>query len=106
MEEELLDSIASCLTVLLKKFGDAAMPYVDSVMPEVAVLLEGGRSAQEHRIGVCIMDDILEHSPAGGARLASQCLPVLLAKSSTKVRRTRGAWLLCLAVVGVAGNPL
>lgn len=86
MEEELLDSVASCLTVIVKEFGDAAMPYIDSVMPAVAVLLEGGRSAQEHRIGVCIMDDILEHAPAGGAQLAPQCLPMLLAKSQAKVR--------------------
>jgi methionine synthase II (cobalamin-independent) len=38
-EEELLDAIATALTVVLKKFGDAAMPYVDALMPAVGTLL-------------------------------------------------------------------
>ena len=37
-------------------------------------------------VQVCIMDDILEHSPAGGASLAPQCLPVLLSNCQAKVR--------------------
>jgi len=38
-EEELLDAIATALTVVLKRFGDAAMPYVDGLMPSVGTLL-------------------------------------------------------------------
>ena len=38
-EEELLDAIATALTVVLKRFGDAAMPYVDGLMPSVGSLL-------------------------------------------------------------------
>ena len=35
----MLDAIATALTVVLKRFGDAAMPYVDGLMPSVGSLL-------------------------------------------------------------------
>ena len=130
-EEELLDAIATALTVVLKRFGDAAMPYVDGLMPSVGSLLvcrsaasalthgamqsanlrstflpvcgryvvsacwvmrhncgrqEAGRSEEERRIGICVMDDILEHSPTGGAQIAVQALPILLNSSQAKAR--------------------
>ena len=71
------------------------MPYIDGIMPSVGALLESGRTAQENRIGVCVMDDILEHSPVGGAQMAAQCMPVLLASSHHRVR-----------ALGLARGPL
>ena len=47
---------------------------------------EAGRSEEERRIGICVMDDILEHSPAGGAQIAVQALPILLNSSQAKAR--------------------
>ena len=61
----MLDQLASALTVILRSYGDRAMPYIDGIMPQLAQLLDAQRSVQERRIGVCIMDDILEHSAAG-----------------------------------------
>lgn len=45
-----------------------------------------GRTAGERRIGVIVMDDILEHSPAGAAKYMAQILPVLLQAAQDKVR--------------------
>ncbi len=50
---------------------------------------EAGRSEEERRIGICVMDDILEHSPAGGAQIAVQALPILLNSSQAKARRLK-----------------
>ena len=41
------------------------MPFVDGIMPEVGQLLDPSRSPAERRIGICIIDDLLEHSAAG-----------------------------------------
>lgn len=45
-----------------------------------------GRTAGERRIGVIVMDDILEHAPAGAAKYMAQILPVLLQAAQDKVR--------------------
>lgn len=44
-----------------------------------------GRTAGERRIGVIVMDDILEHAPAGAAKYMAQILPVLLQAAQDKV---------------------
>ena len=64
-EENLLDQLSSLLSAIMKKYGDAAMPLVDLLMPSVAPLLAPHRSAEERRIALCLLDDILEFSPAG-----------------------------------------
>lgn len=64
-EEDLLDELASALTTILKEYGDEAMPCIDGIMPEVGQLLDPSRSPAERRIGICIIDDLLEHSAAG-----------------------------------------
>ncbi len=66
-EEDLLDELASALTVILREYKDAAMPWVDGIMPQIGQLLDSSRSPAEQRIGICIIDDLLEHSAAGGA---------------------------------------
>uniref|UniRef100_A0A7R9V0M6 TOG domain-containing protein n=1 Tax=Chlamydomonas euryale TaxID=1486919 RepID=A0A7R9V0M6_9CHLO len=77
-EEELFDQVATCLGTFLKKFGDAVLPYVERVMGQIAPLLDKGRSHEERRIAVCVVDDLLEHSPAGRAKYAAQVVPMLL----------------------------
>lgn len=47
-------------------------------MPILAALLEKSRTPEERRIGVCIMDDLLEHSPAGGEKYVREVLPVFM----------------------------
>jgi hypothetical protein len=64
-EEDLLDQVSSVLTAILKKYGDLCMPLIDSLMPSLAPLLDPQRSAEERRVAICILDDILEFSPSG-----------------------------------------
>ena len=65
-EEDLLDQLASVLTAVLRNYGDAALPFLAELMPALGALLEPGRDPEERRIAICILDDILEHCPAGG----------------------------------------
>jgi hypothetical protein len=64
--------VGSCLGNFLKSFGDAALPYVEGLMPSIAPLLEKSRPEEERRIALCIIDDMLEHSQAGRAKYLSQ----------------------------------
>jgi len=78
-EEEVLDGVSAVISVALRKWGDVAFPFVDPLMPAIGQLLTGpGRTNGERRIGVCVMDDLLEHSPAGGAQYLPQIIPILL----------------------------
>jgi len=96
-EEELLDAAAGVVGALLAAYGDAAMPAVDAVMPLIAPLLQpnapavnGGNSKTkaakakaavtqgERRVAVCLVDDVVEHSPLGAARYGPQAVPLLL----------------------------
>ena len=98
-EEELLDAAAGVVGALLAAYGDAAMPAVDAVMPLMAPLLQptaasanGGGGASktkaakakaavtqgERRVAVCLVDDVVEHSPLGAARYGPQAVPLLL----------------------------
>ncbi|WIA40679.1 hypothetical protein OEZ86_004377 [Tetradesmus obliquus] len=77
-EEELYDQVGSCLGAFLKAFGDAALPYVEGLMPSIAPLLDKARPDEERRIALCIIDDMLEHSAAGRAKYLGQLMPVLL----------------------------
>ena len=77
-EEELVDQATTAIGAFLKRFGDAALPYVESLMPHIAPLLDKARTEEERRIALCVVDDLLEHSAAGRAKYAPQVLPVLL----------------------------
>ena len=68
-EEDLLDHLSSALTSILREFQDSCMPFIDSIMPQIGQLLDQSRSPAERRIGICIIDDLLEHSGAGAALL-------------------------------------
>lgn len=64
-EQELADQVASCLTVVLRAYGDGAMPFIEPLMPHMGALLDSKRTSEERRIGLCVLDDIIEHSPTG-----------------------------------------
>jgi hypothetical protein len=64
--------VGSCLGSFLKSFGDAALPYVETLMPSIAPLLDKARPDEERRIAMCIIDDMLEHSAQGRAKYLSQ----------------------------------
>jgi hypothetical protein len=71
--------VGSCLGSFLKSFGDAALPYVEGLMPSIAPLLDKARPDEERRIAMCIIDDMLEHSAQGRAKyLAQVCVGVCL----------------------------
>ena len=65
LEEDLLDQVQNCLGAVLEQFGDAAMPLLEGLMPQISILLMPNSSTEEKRVGICIMDDILEHSEQG-----------------------------------------
>lgn len=65
LEEDLLDQVQSCLGAVLEQFGDAAMPLMEGLMPQIGVLLTPKSSVEEKRVGICIMDDIMEHTQEG-----------------------------------------
>ncbi|MEW5314066.1 MAG: hypothetical protein WDW38_005590 [Sanguina aurantia] len=84
IEEELFDQVGTCVGCFLKKFGDAVLPYVEEIMALIAPLLAKGRGNEERRIAICVVDDLLEHSPAGRAKYLNQVLPILLECSSSE----------------------
>lgn len=67
LEEELLDQVQSCLGAVLEKFGDSAMPLMEGLMPQIGTLLTPKSSTEERRVGICVMDDIMEHTKEGAA---------------------------------------
>ncbi|KAL6755245.1 armadillo-type protein [Haematococcus lacustris] len=77
-EEELFDQVGSAIGAFLKKFGDAVLPFVESLMVQMGPLLDKSRPAEDRRIAICVVDDLLEHSPAGRAKYFQQVLPVLM----------------------------
>lgn len=62
---EVLEHVSGVITAVLKNFGDRGMVVVDQLMPQLGSLMAPGASPQETRVCICIIDDILEHSPAG-----------------------------------------
>lgn len=60
--------VGGCVGAFLKKLGDSALPYVETLMEDVGRMLDKSRGAEERRIAVCIVDDLIEHSPAGRAK--------------------------------------
>lgn len=66
-EEELITAVADGLTSVLEAYLDTALPLLEGLMQEIGVLVRPEASVEEKRIGVCIMDDVLEYSAEGGA---------------------------------------
>jgi hypothetical protein len=86
--------VGSCLGSFLKSFGDAALPYVETLMPSIAPLLDKARPDEERRIAMCIIDDMLEHSAQGRAKYLTQVrLPLA------------GVWIVRAAGGGGAATP-
>lgn len=77
-EEHVLDQVGTCIASFLKKYGDTVLPYVESLMPLAAKLLDKSRTAVERRIGICVLDDLLEHSRAAGEKYVDKFFPILM----------------------------
>eukprot|EP00884_Botryococcus_braunii_P020479 jgi/Botrbrau1/7114/Bobra.0165s0131.1 len=77
-EEELLDGLAACLTAVLRNYGDSALYLMDYLMPKLGSLLDASRSSEERRVGICIVDDILEHSAACSQKYMGHLVEVLV----------------------------
>eukprot|EP00803_Ostreobium_quekettii_P007365 evm.model.scf_89.2 EVM.evm.TU.scf_89.2 scf_89:2360-4663(+) len=65
-------------------------------MPILGTLLEKTRTPEERRIGICVMIDVLEHSPTGGDKYVREVLPILM-----EAMREEDADLRQCAVFGV-----
>ncbi|GLC61179.1 hypothetical protein PLESTB_001728100 [Pleodorina starrii] len=80
LEEELFDQVATAVGAFLKKFGDDVLPLVESLLMTRygAMLTDKSRSAEERRIAICLVDDLLENSPAGMVKHFNNVLPILL----------------------------
>ena len=61
-----MDQVQSCIGAVLEQFGDSAMPLMEGLMPQVGALLTAKSSVEERRVGICVMDDIMEHTKEGG----------------------------------------
>jgi importin-5 len=85
-EEELLDNLAACLTAVLRTYGDSAITLMDGLMPKLGLLLDASRSTEERRVGICIVDDILEHSAACEYQ-PSACAELVQAHSLHRLNR-------------------
>jgi len=77
-ESELLDAFGNCCSTILKLYSDAALPFVESVLPAIGNLLDPSRYSEERRVALILMDDIIQYSPAGAAKYVEQVLPQLL----------------------------
>lgn len=99
MEDDLLEQLSSCLGSVLRVYGDGALPLVERLLAPIGALLDKGRTAEERRIAVCVMDDIVEHSAAGADKYMATILPVLLeaARDSDPTLRQCAAYGLGVA---------
>jgi len=99
MEADVLDELATVLSSFMKKYGDAVMNYVTHTLPIVHKLLEKGRSPTEHRIAICIIDDILEYCPQAGGNYAKDFLPFLVTGSTEQDATLRQCSIYGMGVV-------
>jgi hypothetical protein len=77
-ESELLDALGNCLTVILKYYGDAVLPLVEVLLPAFASFMGPARYAEERRVALILMDDIIQYSPAGAAKYVNDVLPQIM----------------------------
>ncbi|KAF8055485.1 IPO5 [Scenedesmus sp. PABB004] len=105
-EEELYDQVGTALGSFLKAFGDAALPYVEGLMPAIAPLLDKARPDEERRIALCVIDDMLEHSAAGRAKYLAQLMPVLLDAAGSDHADLRQCALYGVGVCAAAAPEL
>jgi hypothetical protein len=82
-EEELLDAVSSCMTAVLREFGDAALPLLQKFLPQLQPLMRPGAAPEEQRTVICIMDDVIEHMPQGSDKLLPSIQPLLLQHCSS-----------------------
>lgn len=77
-ESELLDALGNCLSTILRLYGDAALPFVEALLPAFYELMKESRYTEERRVALIVLDDIIQYSPAGAAKYVQQVLPYLL----------------------------
>jgi hypothetical protein len=100
-EGELLDKLGEACTTILREYGDSAMPLVEGLMPSIGRLLEKGRYAEERRVALCLMDDVIQYSPSGAAKYMQQVMPLLLEGASGREPVIRQC---CVYGLGQAAN--
>lgn len=98
-EEAVLDELATVLSSFMKKYGDAVIPYLERSLSMVRTLLENNRSPVEHRIAICIADDILEYCPQAGRNCLPEFLPILMTGASNENPELRQCCIYGLGVV-------
>eukprot|EP01023_Acetabularia_acetabulum_P020767 TRINITY_DN20853_c0_g1_i5.p1 TRINITY_DN20853_c0_g1~~TRINITY_DN20853_c0_g1_i5.p1 ORF type:complete len:1109 (+),score=260.05 TRINITY_DN20853_c0_g1_i5:163-3489(+) len=78
MEQELLESVNVVIGSALKKYGDDIVPALETLLPYFAELVDPSQQADFQRIGVCVMDDILDYTQNAGLKYVNQFMPVLV----------------------------
>uniref|UniRef100_A0A7S0VCH6 TOG domain-containing protein n=1 Tax=Polytomella parva TaxID=51329 RepID=A0A7S0VCH6_9CHLO len=80
VEEELFDQVASAIGAFLKRWNDDVLPLVEKILASryAPLLLSTGTSEEERRIAICLVDDMLEHSPLARVKHFATVMPVLL----------------------------
>lgn len=108
-ETELLDSLGALLNRILKLYGDASLQLVEGIIPAISKLLEKGRFAEEKRIALSLMDDVIYYSPAGASKFMVQVIPQMLEGARSKESLLRQSCVYALGQVaekqGAAFKP-
>ncbi|KXZ45960.1 hypothetical protein GPECTOR_49g544 [Gonium pectorale] len=105
LEEELFDQVGTVVGAFLKKFGDDVLPLVENLLMTRygAMLTDKSRSPEERRIAICLLDDLLENSPAGMAKHFNNVLPMLLDASRSDHADLRQCAVYGLGVMAAKG---
>lgn len=79
LEEELVQQVANTLGTMLKQYKDAVMPLVEAMLPGFYPMLDKSKStAEERRIALGLMDDMLEYAPSTSAKFVKQMVPLFM----------------------------
>eukprot|EP01025_Chloroclados_australasicus_P010561 TRINITY_DN1432_c0_g2_i1.p1 TRINITY_DN1432_c0_g2~~TRINITY_DN1432_c0_g2_i1.p1 ORF type:complete len:1108 (-),score=185.74 TRINITY_DN1432_c0_g2_i1:305-3628(-) len=78
MEQELVEGVSNVVGSALKKFGDEIMPAVQELMQFFGEMVDPNQPADFRRVGVCVMDDILDYTKEAAMKYAGQFMPVLM----------------------------
>jgi len=85
LEEELLQQVANAMGAMLKCYKDAAMPFVEQLLPRFYPMLDKSKAnVEERRIAIGLMDDMIEHAPSSSVKYVSQMLPIYLEAAAEK----------------------
>jgi hypothetical protein len=92
--------VISAAGALLKRFGDAGLPYVEQIVKHhlSALLFEPGRSAEDRWTTLMLVSDMIEHAPSSGSYLPT-LMPKFLECALVEHKDLCNVAVYCLGVV-------